>query len=104
LLRKAGSIGALKETAILPEEKEIIKQLVEFPNIVDEASKNYSPALIANYSFELVKLYNTFYQSIPILIEEDEDLKNMRLVLSENVAKVLKLAMQLLGIDVPERM
>ncbi|MDP5099363.1 MAG: arginine--tRNA ligase [Crocinitomicaceae bacterium] len=104
LLRKAGSIGALKETAILPEEKEIIKQLVEFPNIVDEAAKNYSPALIANYSFELVKLYNTFYQSIPILIEEDEDLKNMRLVLSENVAKVLKLAMQLLGIDVPERM
>ena len=103
-MRKAGSIGALKETAILPEEKEIIKQLVEFPNIVDEAAKNYSPALIANYSFELVKLYNTFYQSIPILIEEDEDLKNMRLVLSENVAKVLKLAMQLLGIDVPERM
>jgi len=104
LLRKAGAIGALKVTAILPEEKEIIKQLVEFPSVVDEAAKNYSPALIANYSFELVKLYNTFYQSIPILIEEDEELKNMRLVLSDNVAKVLKLAMQLLGIEVPERM
>jgi arginyl-tRNA synthetase len=104
LIRKAGSIGALKETTIFPEEKEIIKQLVEFPSVLDEAAKNYSPALIANYSFELVKLYNTFYQSIPILIEEDEELKNMRLVLSENVAKVLKLAMQLMGIEVPERM
>lgn len=104
LLKKAGQIGALKETTILPEEKEIIKQLVEFPSVVDEAAKNYSPALIANYSYELVKLYNTFYQSVPILIEENEDLKNMRLVLSENVAKVIKLSMHLLGIDVPEKM
>ncbi|MEJ6615616.1 MAG: arginine--tRNA ligase [Crocinitomicaceae bacterium] len=104
LIRKADSAGALKETTILPEEKEIIKQLLEFPSVLDEAAKNYSPALIANYSFELVKLYNTFYQSIPILIEEDEEMKNMRLVLSENVAKVLKLAMRLMGIEVPERM
>ena len=104
LLRKAGTYGALTETSLLPEEKEIIKHLVTFPAIVEEAALNHSPAVIANYSFELVKLYNHFYQSIPILIEENEELKNTRLVLSENVAKVIKLAMQLLGVQVPERM
>lgn len=104
LLRKAEGIGALRVTDVLPEEKEIIKHLVEFPNVVNDAAKNYSPALIANYSFELVKLYNHFYQAVPILIEEDEDLKNMRLVLSDNVAKVIHLAMEMLGINVPERM
>ncbi len=104
LLKKAGSYGALTETGLRAEEKEIIKHLVTFPSVVEEAAKNYSPAVIANYSYELVKLYNHFYQSVPILIEEDEELKNMRLVLSENVAKVIKLAMQLLGVQVPERM
>ncbi len=104
LLKKAGKYGALTETRLLLEEKEIIKHLVTFPAIVEEAALNHSPAVIANYAYELVKLYNHFYQSIPILIEEEEELKNTRLVLSENVAKVIKLAMQLLGVKVPERM
>jgi arginyl-tRNA synthetase len=90
--------------AIAPEEKEIMKHLTLFPSILREAGENHSPALIANYTYELVKLYNSFYQSVPILKEEDATLRNMRLVLSRNVAKVIGLAMQLLGIKAPERM
>ena len=85
-------------------EKEIIKQLVQFPLIIEEAAKEMSPALIANYTYELVKLFNQFYQSVPVLIEEDKGVKNMRLVLSKNVAKVVSNAMCLLGINVPNRM
>lgn len=87
-----------------PLEKEIVKQLAEFPSVMHEAGVNHSPALIANYSFELVKLYNQFYQSIPILIEEDEAKKAMRITLSANVAKVVKSAMKVLGVEVPNRM
>lgn len=104
LLRKAGEIGEVKVVGILPEEKEILKHLVEFPGVIKEAGRSYSPALIANYTFELVKLYNHFYQSIYILNEEREELKSMRLMLSKNVANVIYLGMQLLGIKVPERM
>jgi arginyl-tRNA synthetase len=104
LLRKAEDIGDLTQVDILPEEKEILKQLVEFPSVLEEAAKNYSPALIANYLYELVKLYNRFFQSIYILNEEKTELKNMRLVMSKNVAKVIRNAMHLLGVNVPERM
>ncbi|MDX2362753.1 MAG: arginine--tRNA ligase [Crocinitomicaceae bacterium] len=104
LLRKAENVGAVKSVQILKEEKEILKHLVEFPSVIEEAGSNHSPALIANYLFELVRLYNHFYQSIYILSEENEDLKNMRLTLSRNVAKVIDNAMGLLGISVPERM
>jgi len=104
LLRKAGDLGQLKLVSITSEEKEIMKHLAEFSSVVPEASKNYSPALIANYTYELVKLYNHFYQAVPVLIEKDEDLKNMRLILSKNVAKVIHLGMRLLGVKVPEIM
>jgi len=104
LLAKAENVGDLKNVQIQQEEKEILKHLSEFPNVISEAGKNHSPALIANYMFELVKLYNHFYQSIPILIEENDELKDMRLVLSRNVAKVIGLGMRLLGVQVPERM
>lgn len=86
------------------EETEIVKLLVEFPNIISEAGRDHSPAVIANYTYELVKTYNHFYQTVPILIEKEESVKRMRLVLSSNVAKVISQAMQLLGIHVPERM
>ena len=72
--------------------------------LIAEAGKSQSPAVIANYTYELVKLYNHFYQSIYILNEENSDLRMMRLVLSRNVAKVISSAMLLLGIKVPERM
>lgn len=104
LLRKAGTINPVASVNILPEEKEIMKHLVDYPSIVAEAGMNYSPALIANYSYELVKLYNHFYQSISIFNEDDESLKQMRLLLSRNVAKVIASAMDLLGVNVPERM
>jgi len=87
-----------------PEEKEIIKQLDLLPSIIDEAAKELSPALIANYTFELVKTYNSFYQSVYILNEPAVDAKRMRLTLSKNVAKVVKLTMRLLGVEVPSRM
>ena len=86
------------------EEKDIIKQLSLFPAVIEEAANEHSPAVIANYTFELVKLYNHFYQSVTILQEPDEEIKRMRLTLSRNVAKVISLAMRLLGIEVPQRM
>lgn len=105
LLAKAEVAGALNGvSALLPEEKSIVKQLVEFENVVSEAGANHSPALIANYAYELVKQYNHFYQSVTILKEENAELRAMRLLLSENVAKVISLAMRLLGVQVPERM
>ena len=73
LLRKAGNLGELKLVSISAEEKEIMKHLTEFSSVVSEAGKNHSPALIANYTYELVKLYNHFYQAVPILIEEEKD-------------------------------
>ncbi len=104
LIAKGGSDLTLNKTEIGSFEKEIIKHLVEYPLVIKDAAKELSPALIANYIYELVKLYNQFYQNVPILIEEDEKLKVMRLILSENVAKVIKSSMLLLGVEVPNRM
>jgi arginyl-tRNA synthetase len=106
LLTKSGSAAnSTVSASVLQEvEKDIIKLLVEFPSVIAEAGRDQSPAVIANFTFEMVKAYNHFYQSVPILIEQDENLKEMRLVLSANVAKVIDLAMGLLGIQVPERM
>jgi arginyl-tRNA synthetase len=86
------------------EEIEIVKLLSAFPDTIAEAAKTLSPAVIANYCFELVKVYNHFYQSVYILNETNEDLKYMRLVLSKEVGLVIKKGMQLLGINVPNRM
>lgn len=91
-------------STIIDVEKEIIKSLAEFPAIIKEAGINYSPAVVANYCYELVKTYNQFYQSVYINNEPDESLKTFRLILSANVAKVIKTGMRLLGIDVPNRM
>lgn len=104
LLRKAGDFSWNNTGSILESEKELIKLLVEFPTVVGDAAKELSPATIANYSFELVKTYNQFYQNVTILAEEDENLKYLRLTLSKNVAKVIKNSMSLLGIHVPNRM
>ncbi|MCR9174345.1 MAG: DALR anticodon-binding domain-containing protein, partial [bacterium] len=99
-----GEAGSWKEATLEPEEKEILKHLSLFPSVLEEAGTSYSPALLANYLYELAKLYNTFFQSITILKEENDDLRNMRLVMSRNVAKVIKLGMGLLGIGVPNKM
>ena len=104
LINRAGGIKSFNTSDLKAEEKEIIKLLNEYPLIIAEAGKSYSPAVIANYTYELVKSFNHFYQAVPILIEEDEQVKNMRLVLCQNVANVIASSMQLLGINVPDRM
>lgn len=86
------------------KEKELIKYLYGFPALVDEAAEAMSPALIANYCYELVKEYNQFYHDFSILKEENSAVRDMRLLLSQKVAEVLKSGMGILGIDMPERM
>lgn len=78
--------------------------LSEFAGVIKQAGTDYSPSVIANYTYDLVKEYNQFYHDFSILREENQDLKVFRLVLSDNIAKVIKSGMELLGIDVPERM
>jgi len=89
-----------------PSEKELelIQKLSEFPAAVEQAGKDYSPSGIANYCYELTKLFNQFYHDYSILGEPDEQKRGLRLMLAKNVAKVIKSGMDLLGIEVPERM
>ncbi|MDE5978776.1 MAG: arginine--tRNA ligase, partial [Muribaculaceae bacterium] len=108
VLRKAAELGY--ETgdyaAVIPNEKEIalIQTLSDFPATVEEAGRSYSPALIANYTYELVKQYNQFYHDYSILKEENPAVRSLRLSLCKSVARTIKQAMGLLGINVPERM
>ncbi|AMC10421.1 arginine--tRNA ligase [Lutibacter profundi] len=92
------------EVSLHPKERSLIKQLLLFPEIIQLAAKNHSPALIANYTYDLVKEYNSFYQSVPILGCENKNEKILRTQLSSKVATVIKSAFKLLGINVPERM
>ena len=86
------------------KEKELVKQIELFPEVIQNAAQNHSPALIANYTYDLVKEYNSFYQSVHILGEIDLTKKIFRVQLSQKVAEVIKSAFTLLGIEVPERM
>jgi len=86
------------------KEKEQIKQIALFPEIIENSAKTYSPALVANYVYDLVKQYNSFYQSVPILTAENQTEKTFRVQLSKKVADTIKTGFSLLGIDVPERM
>ena len=78
--------------------------LNEFPAVIRQAGTDYSPSGIANYTYELAKEYNQFYHDFSILREENESVKAFRILLTRNVGKVIKTAMNILGIDVPERM
>ena len=105
ILRKATFDYSKKVTIDLHEkEKELIKQLELYPEVIQQAAKNYSPAVIANYTYELVKEFNSFYQNVHILGEENQDKKIFRVQLSKKVADTIKSAFNLLGIQVPERM
>ena len=107
LQRKAGdNMPALDVNSVTPNDKEIaiIQRIADFASVVEEAGHTYSPALIANYTYELAKEFNQFYHDYSILKEEDENLKVFRLELSRTVAGVIKRAFSLLGIEVPERM
>ncbi|NDW10857.1 arginine--tRNA ligase [Dysgonomonas sp. 520] len=93
-----------KALALSEKEQGLIQLTGDFANIVKQAGDEYNPALIANYIYELVKEYNQFYHDFSILKEENEQLKEFRLVLSTNVAKIIRQGMSLLGIEVPDRM
>lgn len=110
VLRKAADSGIVVPQAIpagieLSEKEEgLIQMIADFAAVVKQAGQDYSPSIIANYVYDLVKEYNQFYHDFNILREENEAVKIFRLALSANVAKVVRLAMGLLGIDVPSRM
>ena len=110
ILRKAQDAGIVlseelpTDVEISTKEEEIIQRLADFRGVVEAAGEDYSPSGIANYCYELVKLYNQFYHEFQILREEDAAKRNFRLILSRNVAKVVRLGMELLGIEMPERM
>ena len=110
ILRKAADKG-IAIPAALPanvdlstKEEALIQRVSEFADVVRAAGQDYSPSVIANYCYDLVKEYNQFYHDFSILGEEDADKRNFRLVLSANVAKVVRLGMGILGIEMPERM
>ena len=86
------------------KEKELLKQLELFPEVIQNAAQNHSPALIANYTYDLVREYNSFYQAVPILGSNVQNEKIFRVQLSKKVADTIAAAFQLLGIEVPERM
>jgi arginyl-tRNA synthetase len=93
-----------KEIELHEKEKELLKQLELFPEVIQNAAHNHSPALIANFTYDLVKEYNSFYQSVSILGEEHLPTKIFRVQLSKKVGDTIQSAFQLLGIEVPQRM
>ena len=106
IIRKADfDYSKVSTTISLHEkEKELLKQLEMFPEVIQNAAQNFSPALIANYTYDLVKEYNSFYQAVPILGSDNLEEKIFRVQLSKKVADVIESAFKLLGIEVPERM
>ena len=107
VLRKADAADLTADiTAVEPNEKEIdlIQRLADFASAVSDAGRSYSPALIANYVYELAKAYNQFYHDYSILKESDASVRALRLQLSATVAQIIKRGLSLLGIEVPNRM
>ena len=106
VIRKAGGVDMNATPQAVPNEKEstLIQKVADFPSVVEEAGRTYSPALIANYCYDLAKEYNQFYHDYSILKEEDPQVRELRLLLSAVVARTLKTGVGLLGMEMPERM
>ena len=106
ILRKAGDLieKPYQINDLHPKEKEVIKLLEDFPQVIHTAAEQQNPGFIANYTYDLVKQYNSFYQSIPILTAENENERIFRVKLSKKTGDTIKNAFKLLGIEVPERM
>ena len=106
ILKKGGELSDhLNESLIINDkEKQIIKKILEFPSVIKNAGSNLSPATIINYTYDLVKDYNSYYQSVSILKISDKEMKNFRMSLSLMVARIIRNSMNLVGIDVPEKM
>lgn len=101
---KVDSSATVQIPGLHTKEKELLKQIQLFPETIQLAAENYSPALIANYTYDLVKEFNSFYQQVSILGEANEQKKIFRVQLSKKVGEIIKTAFKLLGIEVPERM
>lgn len=105
LNKQKGDASSINTTTeVESSELDIVRHLVGLPDMIKEAGKTYSPAIVANYTYELVKLYNSFYQSVSIFKEEDKEKQNIRLLLTQKVAETVDFAMNLLGIEVPSKM
>jgi arginyl-tRNA synthetase len=106
LLERAGKIdlSEIQTADLIHEEKEIIKLLTQFPQTIHEAASGYSPAIVANYIYDLVKNYNHFYQAVKILSEENAANKNLRLALSECVRRAIQQSLMVLGVQAPMKM
>ena len=106
ILRKAGDLRQkdFQVSTLDGKEKEVIKQIEMFPQVIAVAAEQQNPGVIANYTYDLVKAYNSFYQSVPILAADDENERIFRVKLSEKVGDTIQNAFGLLGIEVPERM
>ena len=109
VMRKAEKLGIsmpakLSDVKLGEKEIQLVQKLKDFAAVVEQAGKDYSPSGIANYCYELTKDFNQFYHDYQILNESDNNVRNMRLMISANVAKIIKLGMGLMGIEVPERM
>ena len=106
LLSKVSNNDFLKKHNVSLDirEKEIIKQIITYPDVLNTSAKQYSPAIIANYLYELVRLFNSFYQNINILNEPNKEARSIRLSISRSVSRNIFSASSLLGIDLPEKM
>ena len=109
ILRKNNELGENFELTKLPtelheKEKNLLKSIEFFPEIIQNAANAYSPAIIANYVYDLVKEFNSFYQNVSILGEKDEIKKNFRVLLCSKISEIIALSFSTLGIKVPERM
>ena len=105
ILRKAPVKETIELVASIDKrEKDIIKHLLDYPAVVQQAAGQHNPALIANYSYDLVKIFNSFYQNISILGEENEAQRDFRIDLAKEVSQILQQSMSLLGIELPNRM
>ena len=106
ILRKAGSANSISfiDYQLHKKEKVVLKMLQSYPDVIQQAATNYSPALVANYTYELVKEFNSFYQNVSILAADTKAEKGFRVKLASAVSEVIKSSFYLLGIDVPKRM
>ena len=107
VLRKGGANipdTLATDTPVNEKEQRLIQKLSSFPAIIGQAANDYSPSAIANYCYDLVKEYNQFYHDYSILGEENQGKRNLRLVLSQQTANIIRTGMRVLGIEVPERM
>lgn len=103
LLRKNNTKIEIKKVEINSIEKDLIKKLIEYPEVIRDSALSYNPSLICNYIFEMVKIYNRYYQNNEILVD-DQSTRSLRLAISEEVSKIIKSSSDLLGFEVLEKM